>query len=492
MPNSNVKYRKAIARMILLLICVFLIGLIIALWDAVEFSVVFPMLVILIGLVLIKKEYPTSLWNIACAVGLINGLYLISIVVTSRVVFFNRVFDITSTMVLKAALVLTLFLISGKLGYVGGSKLMSGKKIHFLDITFQRKVYIAFAVLVLIPVGLIARSWLMTNKGVNPLAIIRTIVDQGSLVIPTDNRLSAGGGINLSTKGRGYLVIVANIATGGILLLLMLAETKKFWWFGFIVSIFTLLLYALTGRRTQLVPVLLGIVFSYHHRIKKIRFKYWILSALIIYLVFVILLIGRLYFLGGYFEEFGLEIARFFVEDMRLGIGRSADGFFLTIIHADGFGIRPWSLQAWYSFLWYPIPRVLFSSKPTYTPLGWEVTRLYVNPSFNINSEGGGVAPTIVTTLYLNAGYFGTVLGAVFLGLLLGCLDKLLLEHPTSGNLLLHLMAWVLVFILFRTGDLTAAVTQSITMFGGFIVFLILLSGVGDLLKNKYKGLGAQ
>jgi hypothetical protein len=60
-----------------------------------------------------------------------------------------------------------------------------------------------------------------------------------------------------------------------------------------------------------------------------------------------------------------------------------------------------------------------------------------------------------------------------------------LLERRTPSSWLLHLIIWVTVFMLFRTGDLTAAVSQTINRLGGLALTITVVNLFGAVLKRR-------
>lgn len=420
-----------------------------------------------------NKQEVTSLWNIVCVVSLITIIRVLSLAITSKLTWSGRTFDVNSEqLVTKALVIITLSLLAGKLGYKFG-QLVTRKKVGcaIFNLELQRSIYVKLAFL-LIPIGLMARFWIIGQKigGISGLFLLMR---------------SQNYELSLSTPGMGYMVLLAHLATASVLLLFFLSRTARSWWMSFIVMVTVLPSYILTGRRTEVFPLILGAIFSYHYKVKRIKFKYWLLFFVVVYIFMNSVLIGRLYFSGKYPDEFLTSFWEYFTVDLKFGVGNSIDGFLISIANHSSFGeVNKWSYAPWYSFIWYLIPRALFPEKPYYTPIGRIIRQTYFDPMIGLDFKSdSGVAPTVFTTLYLNAGYIGIILGMFVLGICLGFLDKYLLCRETFDGWLFHLIVWMLVFILFRTGDLTASVTQLISMFGGLIFVIIFFGFLGQMMR---------
>lgn len=428
---------------------------------------------LLLSLILLKRDEPTSLWNIACAVGFAIVARIAMIVVTSDLTW--RGFHLgveAENVMLKALVIMMLFLICGKMGHHWGYSLAgNAPTFSLMNLEHQRRLYTRIAIFGLIPIGVAVRFWLIAKHLGTPRVILTALANNS-----LDGRV---------LEGIGPIVLVANLAIAGVILLLFVAKNRRIWQFGVVMALLVTLVHVWSGRRSDILPILLAVVFSYHYKIRRIRFKHWILLAVVGYAVMSAILLGRLYFRGAYIQKISSDPLIFFVEELNLGIGGSIDGFLQTIAEEDGFGIRTWSYKPWYSFLWYPIPRALFPWKPEYTPIGKFIKGFYVAPSPDFDFSSG-VAPTVLTTLYLNAGYIGVILGMIMLGISLGILDNQLLRRGASDGWMLHLIFWILVFNLLRIGDLTAAVTQIIARFGGLLAVIVAVNLSGWALKQQH------
>jgi len=441
----------------------FLVVISIPLVDSVKLLMwAFLFAVFLLSISLLKRDEPASLWNIVCAIGLVVVARIVMMIATSGLTWEGLDIGVDAEIVtVKALVILILFILFGKIGYRWGCALAGRTPTApLIDLERRRKLYIRIAVFGLIPLGIIVR-FVFTTRRLGSLSTILTTL-----------AIQKFSGHILSGAGLGFIVLFANVTIGGVALLLFLANTKRAWRFGLVIALAVGLVHMWTGRRSDILPIFLAVAFSYHYRIQRIRFRHWIALGIVGYAIMNAILLGRLYFSGAYAQRISSEPMRFLVEEMNLGIGGSIDGFLQVVAEEDGFSIRPWSYEAWYSTLWYPVPRALFPRKPTFIPIGMLVKGFYVAPSPYFDFESG-VAPTILATLYLNAGYIGIAVGMIIWGMLLGVLDNQLLKRRTPDGWILHLAAWMLVFTLFRTGDLAAAVSQTISLFGGLVATMI-------------------
>lgn len=422
-----------------------------------------------LSITLLDKNEPTSLWNIVCAIGFAGAMSIAMANLISEEPTWRGLHEgiEAKPVLVRALVVLLLFLIAGRIGYRQGQVLVNRPLLMpLIDLDSHPRFYTFVALFGLIPFGIVVRLLLLTKRlgGVDTaLTALANREYQGHI---------------LTNAGSGVLVILANLAVGGVLLLLFSAKTKREWFLMSLIALGVVFVHMWTGRRTDVLPLLLAVLFSHHYKIRRVKFGYWVLLGAGLYMIMTALLVGRLYLSGVYVQPMFSEPARFFVKTLNLGIGGSFDGFLQVIAEENGFGIRAWSFETWFSFLWVLFPRVLFPWKPKYIPIGKLVKGFYVAPSPDFDFKSG-VAPTILTTLYLNAGYVGIVLGMLLIGIVLGFLDKHLLKCERADGWMLHLVAWMLVFILFRTGDLTAAISQVIALFGGLAVAVISIVFLG-------------
>jgi hypothetical protein len=430
-------------------------------------------LAFLLGILYLDRDEPTSLWNIVCATGLISIVH-IAVIVSRPILTWRGLNHGTdaSIVTIKALAILVLFLISGRMGYQLGrwwARKTNRPALSLFDLRSQRQVYILIAVFGLIPIGIMVQFMLIRRFG-GVQAVLTNMAQQTFSGRPTENL--------------GLVELFANLAIGGAILLPLLVRTRLSWRCAVVIAFIVALVHMWSGRRTDILPILVSVMFSYHYRVHRIRFRYWILLAVVGYAVMTFILLGRLYYSGAYAHRMSSDPIGLFTETLNFGMGDSVEGFLQTVAEEDAFGIRPWSYKAWYSFLWYPIPRALFPGKPYYVAIGKLVKGLYVAPSPTFDFRSG-VAPTIMATLYLNDGYVGFSFGMIRGGGGLGILDSRLLNRRVSDARLLHNVTWILVLILFRTGDLTAAVTQVMGLFGGLVMTTLVVGLLGQILRQR-------
>ncbi len=272
-------------------------------------------------------------------------------------------------------------------------------------------------------------------------------------------------GVRKNTSGLGLLVVTSNLTMDGILICYFLARKKRALgiavFFGAIVAAFQFW----TGRRGNMIPLVAFAVFIYHYKWRPIRIKRLFVIGLTMYILLGVMLLARLYIqYPGYRNAIVANPLKFYFVNMTGDL--VVDPMYTIIGHEDGFGIRVWSLDHWYSFVPYMLPRAIFPWKPTYLALPDRIYARYVNP--NIPT---GIPPTLVGTLYLNAGYLGVILGSYILGLLAKSMVHYRdLNNRSNAALLAYTVAIFVVLQMCRNGDLTNVISMSLSQFGGLFV----------------------